>query len=115
MSKPETTPAAPAGRVEAKGGAGSGRLSMATDPNPTTRPRIDAKALWASVQERRQRWNACPQHFFPPNPDGYRVGQRVRCAKCDVEATLPEIGNYIRGFVAAGGIATDIMPDWKQP
>lgn len=74
---------------------------------------IDARALWEEVKERNRRWAACPRHFFPHQPDGYRLGVKIACQHCGVEAGLREIGEYIRGYIAAGGDPTDVMPDWK--
>lgn len=75
---------------------------------------IDAKALWAEVQDRTRKWHACPRHFFPPQQDGYRVGQRIACKHCGVAANLREIGDYVRGYIAAGGDPSDVMPDWTE-
>jgi hypothetical protein len=72
-----------------------------------------ATGLLAEIRERNQRWSDCPRHFFPHKPDGYRIGEKIRCANCGVEGELRMIGEYIRGYMAHGGDPADIMPDWK--
>ena len=78
-----------------------------------TEASFDVKQMWAEAQDRNRRWRECPKHRFPEKPDGYRLGDKPRCLVCGVDAKLGEIGDYIRGYQAAGGNAADIMPDWK--
>lgn len=69
--------------------------------------------LMAEIVERNRRSCACPRHFYPHDPEGYRIGQKVQCAHCGVNASLTEIGSYLRGYMAAGGNPADVMPDWE--
>ena len=67
----------------------------------------------ADIQERNRRSCACPRHFYPHKPEGYRIGEKVKCDLCGIEAGLVNVGDYIRGYMAAGGDPADVMPDWK--
>ena len=86
--------------------------TMANPPRSTT-DRIDFAALWEQVKSNNRRLDVCPRHFFPHRPAGYRIGQKLRCVHCEGEITLTDAGNYLRGYVAAGGDPADVWPDWK--
>lgn len=81
---------------------------MTTTPNTTD----GIKGMLADIQERNRRACACQRHHFPHNPDGYRLGQKHTCIRCEVPFGLVDIGHYIRGYMAAGGNPADVMPDW---
>jgi hypothetical protein len=73
---------------------------------------INGPELVAQVRENRSRLDGCPKHLFLRPENGWRVGRKVTCAHCAGEAPLTYMGSYIAGYVAAGGAATDICPDW---
>lgn len=76
-------------------------------------PRLDMRELWAKVQDNNGKWHACPKHHFS-HQGPWIIGQKIRCDACGAEASLVDIGNYIRGYVAAGGDARDVMPAWGE-
>jgi hypothetical protein len=68
------------------------------------------KGIWAEVQANRARLSGCARHRF----DGdWKIGQRKVCLVCGGGMSLTDIGNYIRGYEAAGGNANDIWQDFK--
>jgi hypothetical protein len=73
---------------------------------------IDAKAILAKVQSNRQTLEACPLHKFSATE--VRIGQKLTCDACGGELSLTDIGNYIRGYQAAGKAAADIWPAWAR-
>ncbi len=70
-------------------------------------------SLMEQVKENNRRLDACSRHHFPHQPDGYRIGQKLQCCHCRGEVSLTDAGNYLRGYVAAGGSPGDVMPDWR--
>lgn len=75
------------------------------------RPEIDE--LWAKVRANSDRWHSCPRHHFP-HEGPVNLGQKLTCDVCGAEARLTDIGNYIRGYIAAGGDPRDVMPAWND-
>ena len=72
---------------------------------------LDAKSLWAEVQANRRALDACPLHKFTETE--VRLGQKLRCEACGGTMSLTDIGNYIRGYKAAGKPASDIWPAYR--
>jgi hypothetical protein len=72
----------------------------------------DFAAVFAQIKERNRAWSKCAKHHFPHRESGYKLGEKITCVNCGVDASLRDIGEYIRGYIAAGGNPTDIMPDW---
>lgn len=70
---------------------------------------------FALAMQNQRNWATCPKHFFAPKGGAYKPGDRVTCANCGATASLHNVGDYVRGYMAAGGVATDIMPDWDGP
>lgn len=73
---------------------------------------LDARALWDEVQGNLTKLTACPRHRFGGT---YRLGERKVCERCGGSMTLTAIGEYIRGFKAAGGSVDEIWPEWEKP
>lgn len=76
--------------------------------------KIDAKAILAEVRENHAKLRACKKHRFPAIGDNYRLGQRMRCLACGGDMSLTDAVMYLRGYIAAGGNAQDVFPDWKE-
>jgi len=55
----------------------------------------------------------CKRHCFGAAKP-LQLGQKLTCQNCGGTMGLTDIGNYIRGYQAAGGAATDIITDWWQ-
>lgn len=85
------------------------------DKSPEARKAIfqSDKELFASIRANNRRWESCPRHYFPHQPDGYKFGEKVTCDHCGYSDRMMNVGLYIRGYVAAGGNPADVMPDWK--
>jgi len=74
-------------------------------------PKIDGQSLLAQIQSNRQTLEACKLHHFTETE--VRIGQILACTNCGGTMRLTDIGNYIRGYVAAGKPAQDIWPSWR--
>lgn len=66
--------------------------------------------IWEQVQANRRTLDGCPRHLFEEAE--VRIGQKLTCKCCAGQMTLTDIGNYIKGYEAAGKDATDIWPAW---
>lgn len=75
---------------------------------------MDTTSMLAEVRQNLARRDACPRHRFPARGATYVMGEKLTCEVCGSQMKLTEVGQYIRGFVAAGGTATDVMPDWTE-
>lgn len=69
---------------------------------------IDGKSLWEQVKANSKRLNECPRHSFDETE--VRLGQKLTCKCCGGTMSLTDIGNYIKGFEAAGGFASTVWP-----
>lgn len=93
----------------------------APSPTPTT-PTIpkesdvaDLRELETMIKDARamaERIRNCPKHRFPASAKNYRLGESLTCLNCKGRLTLIEVGNYVRGYKAAGGDPKDVIPDW---
>ena len=68
--------------------------------------------LWREVQANLRAMEACKRHRF--TEELVRVGQKIVCQECGAEMRLTDIGQYIRGYIAAGGNASDVWPAWSR-
>lgn len=73
---------------------------------------IDTKQIWADVQDNSRRTRECPRHAF--TADLVKLGERLTCKNCGGTLRLTDIGQYIAGYVAAGGNAADIWPAYAR-
>lgn len=66
------------------------------------------------AQENSRRLRGCPRHYF--NADASKklraFGERVTCVECGGEMRVSDVGLYIQGYAAGGGISDDIWPGW---
>lgn len=69
---------------------------------------INAKTIWLEVKENLKRLDECPRHLFTATEA--KLGQKLTCERCRGTMDLTGVGNYIRGFVAAGREAEEIWP-----
>lgn len=69
----------------------------------------------AEIKERVRREQNCPRHLYKIGPGPYGLGTYYICAHCGSRRRMFEIGQYLRGYVAAGGNPKDVCPDWKEP
>ncbi|MFA6619298.1 MAG: hypothetical protein WCT23_09550 [Candidatus Neomarinimicrobiota bacterium] len=72
---------------------------------------MDVKGIWKEVQENQKKLRGCKRHCFGAAKP-LQLGQKLICQNCGGVMGLSDIGNYIRGYQAAGGAATDIITDW---
>lgn len=75
-------------------------------------PKIDSANMLATIRARHAREAACPKHRFE-GLQSVRFGEKFTCLNCGVQMRLTDIGQYIRGYQAAGGDKDDIWPGWK--
>lgn len=73
---------------------------------------MDVKAIWEEVKDNQKKIRGCKRHDFG-NAGLVKIGQKLTCKNCGGAMGLAEIGNYIRGYQAAGGSGTDIIADWQ--
>lgn len=84
-------------------------------------PDIDFAALFARVNENRNRLDGCKRHLFAGDLPGIAggvgamIGQKVECIRCKGKIGLIELSFYIRGYEAAGKSGNDILPGWREP
>lgn len=74
---------------------------------------MDVKAIWAGVQENQKKIRSCKRHYFGV-AGLLKLGQKLTCQNCGGVMGLTDAGNYVRGYQAAGGAATDIIADWRE-
>jgi len=74
----------------------------------------DTPSLLAAVQENYRRLNSCAKHQFAARGNNYRIGMKLTCQNCGGTMSLTDAGHYLRGYVAHGGQAQDIIPDWPE-
>lgn len=72
---------------------------------------IDATAILAEVKTNHARLDGCKVHAFDPSE--HVPGKRLTCLLCGGEMQLVRIGDYIKGYEAAGGSCDDIWPGYR--
>lgn len=71
----------------------------------------ESPSIMAEVKANRAKLDGCYRHLFDiPKP--ITMGAKYHCQKCGGQTSLTDIGWYIRGYVAHGGDANDIVPGW---
>jgi len=73
----------------------------------------NAKSLWKEVKENRRALDSCKKHNFTP-PKELKLGEIYTCNNCGGKLRLSDIGDYIRGYEAAGGNCNDIWLDFRK-
>jgi hypothetical protein len=76
---------------------------------------IDTRKIWEEVKANRAKLDACPRHRFTGGDTilGLRIGQKMTCTVCGGQMELTDVGQYIRGYEAAGKPADDIWPGFR--
>ncbi len=69
---------------------------------------------FAAIKARAAREIACPKHRYEIGPGPYSMGAKYKCIHCGTEKRMHEIGDYVRGYKAAGGDPLDVCPDWRE-
>lgn len=69
--------------------------------------------LWEEIQTNQARLKACDSHQFavPRTKTAYLKAARVTCTRCSGWMSRGRAVDYARGFIAAGGSATDVLVD----
>lgn len=70
---------------------------------------LDVRSVLADAVANRKRLLACPRHQFEPATLESRYA-RHECLQCGGLMRLSDIGNYTRGYRAAGGDPDDVWP-----
>lgn len=70
------------------------------------------RILLEQIQLNRRTLDGCAVHRFSVTE--VKIGQRLTCDRCHGTMSLTDIGNYIRGYVAAGRYAADVWPAWEK-
>jgi hypothetical protein len=73
--------------------------------------KLSAAATWQAAKANITKRDSCKQHLF--NPEEYAFGKFMTCQNCGCKAPIHYIAPYIAGFVAHGGDANDIWPEWE--
>jgi hypothetical protein len=72
----------------------------------------DAARIWEQVKANSAKLNGCSAHRFRGGAPA--IGKKMVCFNCKGEIGLPEIGTYIAGYIAAGGDAADVWPEYAH-
>jgi hypothetical protein len=73
--------------------------------------RGEALSLWEQVKANNAALNACKRHRFEARP--VKLGEKQTCLECGGKIQLTDLGQYIAGYVAAGGNVDDIWPGYN--
>lgn len=69
----------------------------------------------ADLRANQYKLDNCPKHHFPDFPNALPVGVKFECAHCGGKMEAIHAYSYTKGYVAHGGLATDIIPAWNEP
>lgn len=75
-------------------------------------PRAEVLSIWEQVKANHAKLRNCKRHRFPEGD--VKIGQKMVCLECGGEMDLTRIGEYIRGYQAAGGKADDVWPGYER-
>ena len=74
---------------------------------------FDGKKLLAEIRANNAKLNGCACHRFDP-PVELKLNLKLTCLSCGGEMRFGDIGQYIKGYEAAGKSADDIWPGWGE-
>jgi hypothetical protein len=72
----------------------------------------DAARIWEQAKSNIAQLKGCSVHRFRGGAPA--IGKKMVCFNCKGEIGLPEIGTYIAGYIAAGGDAADVWPEYAH-
>lgn len=75
--------------------------------------REEMQAAWNKAKENNRKCDECPRHRFNDPWPLPKFNMPLRCVNCGGEMRLLAIGQYIRGFEAAGRSGNEIWPGWR--
>lgn len=70
------------------------------------------KTTWDGVRQNHAKLAGCQRHRFTATT--VKMGDKLTCESCGGTIYLTDVGNYIRGYQAAGGDARDVWPAWTE-
>lgn len=76
--------------------------------------REESLELFEQIKANRRRLDAYPKHRFDLGEPPYRFGEKATCQNCGGSMDLTDIGQYARGYAAAGGNPNDVVPNWSK-
>lgn len=74
---------------------------------------LEQKAKFAKLKANQDALDACPKHRFQI-PKVLSLGTAVQCEHCKGAMQIIHAYSYTKGYQAAGGNPTDIMPTWYE-
>lgn len=74
--------------------------------------KADIDDIWVEVKANHARLKSCAKHQYEGGQIK-KLGAKYACKNCGGTRGLEHIGDYIDGYVAAGGNSEDIWPGWK--
>ncbi len=80
----------------------------------------DVNTAWAEAVANVEKLNACPRHHFEMTDEQVKAGPaalfggKLTCLKCNGRMDMLHVNQYVRGYMAAGGNANDIMPGYND-
>lgn len=74
--------------------------------------RSEMDDIWKEVKANRAKLKSCKVHRFEGG-EVKKLGAKYVCLNCGGTEDLTSIGDYIAGYVAAGGDAETVWPGWR--
>ena len=78
---------------------------------------FDTNQLWEDIRKNSAKLADCKLHRFPPLSLSWTKGtplpRKLTCESCGGSMDTSQAFNYIRGYIAAGKNAEDILPDYS--
>lgn len=74
-------------------------------------PSDEVRGIWEKAKANDAIVRGCPRHRFSGEAV---IGKRKPCDACGGTLSLSDIGNYIRGYKAAGADPNDIWPGYSK-
>lgn len=82
---------------------------------PISIPRLSRSELLkrlGEVKANQRRLNECKRHHFTYST--VQLGQPIQCDNCKGTMQLTDAGQYVKGYMAAGGDPNDVWPGWFE-
>lgn len=73
---------------------------------------VKVNEMLSEIQANRISLDNCPRHKFNLGEPPYQLGEKVQCLRCGGFMSLTNVGDYVRGYVAAMGNPDDIVTNW---
>lgn len=74
---------------------------------------FNSKQILKEIRENRAKLDSCAKHKFDLGEPPFKLASKAVCLNCGGKEALTAIGDYCKGYKAAGGNPNDIVENFE--